>query len=109
MFEFQQEVLPDDFYEEKPAPYNRGTYVWGYLVGDSDPSWPGTTVEALKGRTTTVKYINTLPLDPFLRLLDPSGQLGERGIEFGLPIIDDAERGVGKLVLGPDRDGFFQG
>ncbi|TMI89459.1 MAG: bilirubin oxidase [Bacillati bacterium ANGP1] len=67
MFEFQQQVLPEDFYAEKPAPFKAGTYVWGYLVGDAAPSWPGTTVEALKGRTTTIKYVNALPFDPVLR------------------------------------------
>ncbi len=36
------------------------------------------------------------------------GQLGERVIEFGLPIIDDAEGGVGKLVPGSDGNGFLQ-
>ena len=67
MFEFQQNVLPEDLYAGRPAPFNAGTYVWGYQVGDAAPSWPGATIEAQRGRTTTVKYVNALPLDPFLR------------------------------------------
>ena len=74
MFEFQQQVLPGDFYEALPAPFNGGTYLWGYQVGsgsgeteDNRPSWPGRTVEAQSGRATTVKYVNALPLDPLLR------------------------------------------
>ncbi|HEX9245402.1 MAG TPA: multicopper oxidase domain-containing protein, partial [bacterium] len=51
----------------RPAPFNTGTYVWGYQVGDAAPSWPGATIEARRGTTTTVKYVNSLPLDPVLR------------------------------------------
>src|SRR5437588_2642038 len=67
MFEFQQNVLPENLYAGRPAPFSTGTYVWGYQVGDAAPSWPGATIEAQRGRTTTVKYVNALPLDPFLR------------------------------------------
>ena len=70
MFEFQQSVLPDDIYEGLPAPFNAGTYVWGYQVGggeETGPTWPGRTVEARSGQTTTVTYVNSLPFDPVLR------------------------------------------
>jgi spore coat protein A len=68
MFEFQQKALPDRLYAGLPAPFNAGTYVWGYQVGeDTSPSWPGTTVEAQRGRATTIKYVNSLPLNPVLR------------------------------------------
>ena len=67
MLAFQQKALTDALYATLPAPFSAGTYVWGYQVGDSEPSWPGTTVEARKDRTTTVKYVNSLPLDPVLR------------------------------------------
>ena len=36
------------------------------------------------------------------------GQLGKRVIKLGLPIINNAEGGVGKLVPGSDGNGFFQ-
>jgi spore coat protein A, manganese oxidase len=71
MFEFQQKVLPDSFYRTLTAPFSRGTYVWGYAVGESEdearPQWPGTTVEAQKGNATTIEYINRLPVNPVLR------------------------------------------
>ncbi|TMI89461.1 MAG: bilirubin oxidase [Bacillati bacterium ANGP1] len=67
MFEFQQNVLPNALYAALPAPFNAGTYVWGYQVGTAAPSWPGATIEAQRGRATTVTYVNSLPLDPVLR------------------------------------------
>jgi FtsP/CotA-like multicopper oxidase with cupredoxin domain len=71
MTEFQQKVLPDAFYNTLALPFKRGTYVWGYGNGPlNDPppgSWPGVTVEAQKGVTTTIKYVNNLPTDPVLR------------------------------------------
>src|SRR5436853_6517938 len=45
MLAFQQKALPDAFYAGLSAPYSAGTYVRGYQVGDSEPSWPGTPVE----------------------------------------------------------------
>ena len=68
MVAFQQATLPDRLYAGLPAPFNAGTYVWGYQVGDDTrPSWPGTTIEAQRGRATTIKYVNSLPLNPVLR------------------------------------------
>jgi spore coat protein A, manganese oxidase len=70
MLEFQQKVLPDRMYAGLSEPFNRGTFLWGYSVGDGDdkrPSWPGRTVVARKGRTTRIRYENSLPLNPFLR------------------------------------------
>jgi spore coat protein A, manganese oxidase len=68
MFEFQQKALPDTLYAGLPAPFSVGTYVWGYQVGDDTrPSWPGRTVEAQRGRATTVKYVNSLHRNPVLR------------------------------------------
>src|SRR5712671_3140721 len=32
ILEFQQKALPDSLYATLPAPFNSGTYVWGYRV-----------------------------------------------------------------------------
>lgn len=58
--EFQQNVLPDAFYSTLAAPYNSGTYVWGYKVGSAPQLYPGFTVEAQKGTPTQVTYLNHL-------------------------------------------------
>lgn len=89
MFEFQQNVLPSRLYRGLHEPFSAGTYVWGYQVGDSAPSWPGATVEAQRGRATTVKYVNSIPLNPVLRKYltidqtihwaDPLHQMGSFG------------------------------
>jgi spore coat protein A, manganese oxidase len=60
MEEFQQMVLPADFYATLPAPFTAGTYVWGYKVGTAPASYPGATVEAQKGTPVTVTYTNDL-------------------------------------------------
>ena len=69
MFEFQQKVLPDSFYASLPAPFNKGTYLWGYGAGapGAAPSWPGVTIEQKKGTPTTITYVNSLPTNPVLR------------------------------------------
>jgi hypothetical protein len=65
--EFQQQVLPATFYSGLPAPYTEGTFVWGYKVGTAPPHFPGFTIEAQRGKPTTVTYANDLPLAPFLQ------------------------------------------
>ncbi|TME91113.1 MAG: bilirubin oxidase [Chloroflexi bacterium] len=67
MLEFQQKVLPDSFYASLPAPYNAGTYVWGYKVGNTAPSYPASTIVAKRGTMTFVKYVNSLPITPYLQ------------------------------------------
>jgi len=69
MHEFQQNVLPDSVYSSLPAPFNRGTYLWGYGIGAAGaaPAYPGVTVEAHKGTATNITYVNTLPVNPVLR------------------------------------------
>jgi FtsP/CotA-like multicopper oxidase with cupredoxin domain len=72
MSEFQQRILPDAIYSPLAAPFNAGTYLWGYSVqnangGTAQPSYPGLTIEATKGTPTTVRYTNNLPTDPVLR------------------------------------------
>ncbi|HXS66218.1 MAG TPA: multicopper oxidase domain-containing protein [Streptosporangiaceae bacterium] len=71
MDEFQQNVLPDAFYSSLANPFRRGTFVWGYAIssagGSASPSWPGITVQAQQGTTTSIKYVNNLPTNPVLR------------------------------------------
>lgn len=61
MQEFQQRILPDSMYSLLPSPFNQGTYVWGYKVDSRPASYPGFTVEARRGTSTTITYINNLP------------------------------------------------
>ena len=60
MVEFQQKVLPAAFYATLPAPYNGGTYLWGYKINGGAPSFPATTIEAKRGTATVVAYSNGL-------------------------------------------------
>jgi spore coat protein A len=62
--ETQQMILPASYYAGLPAPYNAGTYVWAYQVGNSlpIPLYPGVTIEAQRNTTTDVTYVNNLPL-----------------------------------------------
>jgi FtsP/CotA-like multicopper oxidase with cupredoxin domain len=60
--EIQQMVLPATFYAALPAPYNAGTYVWGYNVNGVGAHYPGFTVEAERGVPTTMWYANNLPV-----------------------------------------------
>src|SRR5579883_2650834 len=61
MLEFQQKALPESIYAGLPAPFNAGTFVWGYKADGSPAHWPGFTVEAKQGTPTTIKYTNSLP------------------------------------------------
>jgi spore coat protein A len=101
MVEFQQKVLPDRFYAQLSAPTagqldgRAGTYVWGYQVGSTAPSYPASTIVARRGVPTFVKYVNSLPLKPYLQKLltvdqtvhfaDPLGQMGALG-PYGGPV-----------------------
>ena len=60
MLEFQQKVLPASIYSGLAAPYDSGTYVWGYKVNTSGPSWPAYTLEARRYTATTAIYYNNL-------------------------------------------------
>lgn len=62
MEEFQQKVLPDSLYATMTPPFNNGTFVWGYKVGNRPASFPGFTVEAQRGTPTTIHYINNLAM-----------------------------------------------
>lgn len=88
--EFQQRVLPASMYSTLPAPYRNGTFVWSYVSPGRPKSYPGPTIEARRGRPTSVKFINNLQSPtggaPFLQSLitidqtmhwaDPLGQHG---------------------------------
>ncbi|MFL5270155.1 MAG: multicopper oxidase family protein [Stellaceae bacterium] len=65
--EFQQAVLPASVYAGLPAPFNAGTFVWGYKVGNAPPHYPGFTIEAQRGTATIVTYNNDLPSPPPLQ------------------------------------------
>ena len=65
--EFQQQVLPPTIYSALPAPFDGGTFCWGYKVGGAPPNFPGFTIEAQRGTPTIVTYNNDLPLVPFLQ------------------------------------------
>ncbi len=60
MREFQQKILPASVYSSLAAPYSAGTYLWGYKVNTSGPSWPATTIEARRSTATTVILVNNL-------------------------------------------------
>lgn len=66
MNERQQEVLPATYYTALPAPYNAGTYVWGYDVNGTGTLYPGFTVEAQRGVPTTMTYVNNI-VNPVLQ------------------------------------------
>ena len=60
MQEVQQFVLPASVYAGLPAPYNAGTYVWGYNLNGAGASWPARTIESRRNTTTTASYTNSL-------------------------------------------------
>jgi FtsP/CotA-like multicopper oxidase with cupredoxin domain len=60
MQEFQQKVLPASVYAALPAPFNAGTYLWGYNINNAGPSWPARTIEAKRNVATTAAYTNSL-------------------------------------------------
>jgi FtsP/CotA-like multicopper oxidase with cupredoxin domain len=70
MNEFQQQVLPASMYSGLSAPFNAGTFVWGYQTNAgriSFPShYPAFTIVAKRGIPTNVKYVNNL-VDPVLQ------------------------------------------
>jgi FtsP/CotA-like multicopper oxidase with cupredoxin domain len=60
MVEFQQKLLPASFYARLPAPFNAGTFQWGYKVNNSPAHFPAATIEARQGVATSVTYSNQL-------------------------------------------------
>jgi spore coat protein A len=59
MQEFQQKVLPAQFYPTT-GQFAGGTFLWGYNLNHLGPSWPSRTIEAQRNTATTVIYSNEL-------------------------------------------------
>jgi spore coat protein A len=95
MQEFQQKVLPASVYAAAPAPYNAGTFLWGYNINNSGASWPARTLEAKQGVATTAIYTNSLANTQLQRLLtvdqsihwaDPLGTTAANNCVNGPPL-----------------------
>jgi FtsP/CotA-like multicopper oxidase with cupredoxin domain len=59
MEEFQQKVLPAQFYPST-GQFAAGTYLWGYNLNGLGPSWPCRTIEAQQNTSTSVIYTNSI-------------------------------------------------
>jgi spore coat protein A len=95
MEEFQQKVLPQSIYAGLGAPFNQGTYLWGYDVNGLGASWPARTIEARKGVSTIVTYTNSLvntklqsllTVDQSLHWADPLGTTARNDCVNGPPL-----------------------
>ena len=95
MEEFQGKVLPASVYAGLQAPYNKGTYLWGYDINGAGPSWPARTIEARKGIATTAIYTNSLTntrlqnmltVDQSLHWADPLGTTTRNNCVNGPPL-----------------------
>ncbi len=86
MHEVQQRILPSSFYDALAEDYQAGTWVWAYKVGGLGPLYPGVSIEAQRGRATTVTYENLLPVsgshvqqyitvDQTIHWADPLGEM----------------------------------
>lgn len=97
MTELQQQLMPASVYAGLAAPYQAGTYVWGYQVGNQPARTPGFTVEAKRGTPTSITYVNDLPiggkLQPLLSIdqtihwADPLKQMGSNSPYSGAPVV----------------------
>ncbi len=95
MQEFQQKVLPASFYAGLHAPFNAGTFLWGYNINNTGPSWPARTIEAQRGTATTANYTNNLvnthlqsllTVDQSLHWADPLGTTAHNNCVNGPPL-----------------------
>jgi FtsP/CotA-like multicopper oxidase with cupredoxin domain len=95
MQEFQQKVLPTSFYTSLPAPYNAGTYLWGYNINGAGASWPARTIESKQGVATTASYTNSLTnthlqkfltVDQSIHWADPLGTTAANNCVNGPPL-----------------------
>src|SRR5215471_2683870 len=95
MQEFQQKVLPASVYASLGAPFNNGTFLWGYNMNGAGPSWPARTIEARQGTSTTAIYANLLvgtrlqsllTVDQSLHWADPLGTTARNNCVNGPPL-----------------------
>lgn len=95
MQEFQQKVLPASIYAGLPAPYNAGTYLWGYNINNAGASWPARTIEARQNVATTAIYTNSLintklqkllTVDQSIHWADPLGTTAANNCVNGPPL-----------------------
>ncbi len=95
MQEFQQRVLPASVYTGLPAPFNAGTFLWGYNINNTGASWPARTIEVTRGTATTAIYTNNLrntrlqsllTVDQSLHWADPLGTTARNNCVNGPPL-----------------------
>ncbi len=95
MQEFQQRVLPASVYAGRPAPFNAGTFLWGYNINNTGASWPARTIEVTRGTATTAIYNNNLrntrlqsllTVDQSLHWADPLGTTARNNCVNGPPL-----------------------
>ena len=95
MQEFQQKVLPASMYSSLAAPYNAGTFLWGYNINGAGASWPARTIESKQGVATTAIYTNSLAnthlqqlltVDQSIHWADPLGTTAANNCVNGPPL-----------------------
>ncbi len=95
MQEFQQRVLPASVYAGLRAPFNAGTFLWGYNINRTGASWPARTIEVTRGTATTAIYTNNLrntrlqsllTVDQSLHWADPLGTTARNNCVNGAPL-----------------------
>ena len=95
MQEFQQKILPASVYAGRPAPFNNGTFLWGYNLNNGGPTYPARTIEAVHGTSTTAIYNNNLTntrlqslltVDQSLHWADPLGTTARNNCVNGPPL-----------------------
>jgi spore coat protein A, manganese oxidase len=97
MQEFQQKVLPASIYAPLAAPYNAGTYLWGYNINNAGASWPARTIESKQRIATTAVYTNSLvntnlqkllTVDQTIHWADPLGTTAANNCVNGPPLAE---------------------
>jgi FtsP/CotA-like multicopper oxidase with cupredoxin domain len=95
MQEFQSKVLPNSFYTGLRAPFNNGTFMWGYNINGAGASFPARTIEARQGTATTAAYTNALTntrlqalltVDQSIHWADPLGTTARNNCVNGPPL-----------------------
>jgi spore coat protein A len=95
MQEFQQKILPNSVYTRLAAPFNNGTFLWGYNINGLGASFPARTIESRRGTSTSANYTNNLTNTRLQRLLsvdqtlhwaDPLGTTARNNCVNGPPL-----------------------